>query len=60
MATNSDGTVVVKTPGKLAAVPKTSGDTGITKPTTARSTASGPKIVPTKGRGPVARSAQAH
>lgn len=56
MARNADGTVVIKTPGKLATTPSGSG-TGQVKPPAAKSSASGSKVIPVAGRGPVARNA---
>jgi hypothetical protein len=55
MARNADGTVVIRTPGKIAQTPSGSG-TGQVKPPAAKSSESGPKVVPTPGRGPVART----
>lgn len=60
MARNADGTVVVKTTGKVASTPKVGTGTGIVKTSAAKGSAAGPKVVPVKGRGPVGRSALAH
>lgn len=56
MARNADGTVVIRTPGKVATTPSGSG-TGQVKPPAAKSSVSAPRVVPTPGRGPVARNA---
>lgn len=57
MAKNEDGTVTVKTPGKVASTPSGSG-TGQVKPVAAKGHKPGPRVVPQKGRGPVPRSAR--
>ncbi len=59
MARNSDGTVTVKTPGKLASTPRGSG-TGIVKTTAAKSSTKTTVVRKLPGRGPVGRSAAAH
>lgn len=47
MAKNADGTVVVKTPGKVASTPS-GGGTGKVTPTAAKSSTAGPKVVGVK------------
>ncbi len=48
-----ENTATLKTTGKVAATPSGSG-TGQVKPPAAKSSVAAPKVVPTKGRGPVA------
>lgn len=57
MAQNPDGTVVLKEPGEVAQNPAGSG-TGIVRPPAAKSSVSAPKVVRTKGRGPVSKNAR--
>lgn len=57
MATrNLDGTVTVKTTGKVAQNPKSGTGTGQVKSTAAKSSVPGPKVVRKPGRGPVPRT----
>lgn len=56
MARNSDGTVTVKTPGKVASTPSGSG-TGKVTPTAAKSSTASPKVVGVK-RTPVSKTAR--
>ena len=58
MARNADGTVTVKTPGKVAQTPKSGTGTGQVKPPAAKSSVAGPKVVPTKGRTVVPKNAR--
>lgn len=55
MAQNPDGSVTIKTPGKVAQTPSGSG-TGQVQPAAAKSSVAAPKVVPVKGRGPVPRT----
>jgi hypothetical protein len=52
MAANTDGSVTIKTTGKVAATPVGSG-TGKVTPVAAKRSAPGPKVVRVPGRGPV-------
>lgn len=58
MAKNSDGTVTVKTPGKLAQNPKSGTGTGQVKPPAAKSSVSGSKVQGIKGRTVVPKNAR--
>lgn len=58
MAVNADGTVTVKTPGKVAQTPSSGSGTGQVKPVAAKSSKAGPKVVPTKGRGAGSKTAR--
>lgn len=55
MAANSDGSVTLKTTGKVAATPAGSG-TGQVMPVAAKKSTPGPMVVKTPGRGPVPRT----
>lgn len=60
---NEDGSVTLKTTGKLAVTPKSGGGTDSVKPVAYKGTSAGgagPFIVKKKGQGPVARSATDH
>lgn len=56
MATNSDGSVTLKTTGKIAQTPASGAGTGKVTPVAAKTSAPGPKVVRVVGRGPVSRS----
>lgn len=56
MPRNSDGTVTVKTPRKVASTPSGSG-TGVVKTTAAKSSTKTTVVRKVPGRGPVGRSA---
>jgi hypothetical protein len=63
VATNQDGTVTLKTAGKLAVTPKSSGGTVSVKPVAykgASAGGAGPYTTKQAGRVAVARSATAH
>lgn len=55
MAQNSDGSVTLKTTGKVATDPSGTG-TGQVKPPAAKSSEKSPKVVPVKGRGATSRT----
>ena len=61
MATNQDGTVTLKTTGKLAVTPKSAGGTVSVKPSAYKgSPGTGPYVTKQPGRVTSARSAGAH
>lgn len=56
MAKNADGTVTVKTPGKVAQTPSGSGTGKVTPVAAKGNPRPAPKVVPVAGRGPVAKT----
>lgn len=53
---NADGSVTIKTTGKVAQNPSSGSGTGQVLPVAAKRSAVGPKVVRIKGRGPVAKT----